>query len=265
MSALSTTRGVIIFAVIGLAYGLITWLFPFVLPEDTVARLVREDSIIEYLTFIFFFIAGLGFLATFFYCKQGNNVFGYIKTKRNFIYLGLAAVLIFGAGEEISWGQRLFGFETPEAMEENEQEEFTVHNLPVFNTVNETNLFQMNRMFIYFWFGFCLMVPLSALVSTRLRDWYHTLGVPVVPLAIGGLFMLNYILSKVYDPLDMVRESYDGRLSELRECQQALLFALVALAFLLLHRGAEWFQPQAQLAEQPLADAQPESEPPHPA
>jgi hypothetical protein len=44
--------------------------------------------------------------------------------------LGFAAVFFFGAGEEISWGQRLLGFGTPEAIKQyNTQDEFTVHNL----------------------------------------------------------------------------------------------------------------------------------------
>jgi hypothetical protein len=213
---------------VGLAYGLITWLLPFVLPERTIARLVREDSIIEYVTFFGFFISGVLFLLAFVRSTEGNNVFGVIRTRKNLIYLGLALALFFGAGEELSWGQRLIGFDTPEVLEENEQEEFTIHNLPLFDTVNETNLFQMNRMFLYFWFGFGVALPVSALASRRLRDWYAALGVPVVPLVLGGLFLVNYVLSKVYDPLDMVRESYDGRLSEIRESQEAVLFALIA-------------------------------------
>ena len=41
------------------------------------------------------------------------------------------AIGCFGiAGEEIAWGQRIFGFGTPEALEKiNEQEEVTVHNI----------------------------------------------------------------------------------------------------------------------------------------
>jgi hypothetical protein len=177
------------------------------------------------------------FLVLFIRSKEGNNVFGLIRTRKNVITLGLALALFFGAGEELSWGQRLLGFDTPEALEENEQEEFTVHNLPVFNTVNESNLFQMNRLFILFWFGFGVALPISALASKRLRGWYAMLGVPVVPLALGGLFLLNYVLSKLYDPLDMVRESYDGRLSEIRESQEALVFALIAGLLLLADRA----------------------------
>ena len=38
--------------------------------------------------------------------------------------------MVFAAGEEISWGQRIFGFATPDfLMHLNEQKEFTVHNI----------------------------------------------------------------------------------------------------------------------------------------
>ena len=47
----------------------------------------------------------------------------------------LAGAFIFSALEEISWGQRLFGWSTPEAFTGiNEQEETTLHNIPVLET-----------------------------------------------------------------------------------------------------------------------------------
>lgn len=43
---------------------------------------------------------------------------------------GLACMLLFAAMEEISWGQRYLGFETPpQILEHNRQREMTVHNL----------------------------------------------------------------------------------------------------------------------------------------
>ena len=43
-----------------------------------------------------------------------------------------ALIFVFGTGEEISWGQRIFGLETPDyLMERNYQEEITLHNIVV--------------------------------------------------------------------------------------------------------------------------------------
>lgn len=48
----------------------------------------------------------------------------------------LAVGCFLSAGEEISWGQRIFGFETPERLEEaNEQDEVTFHNLGAVHTM----------------------------------------------------------------------------------------------------------------------------------
>lgn len=42
----------------------------------------------------------------------------------------LAAICLFGAGEEISWGQRVFDIQTPAALaERNAQRELNLHNL----------------------------------------------------------------------------------------------------------------------------------------
>jgi len=44
-----------------------------------------------------------------------------------------AGALFFIAGEEISWGQRLLKFDTPEELKEvNYQDEFTLHNIDTF-------------------------------------------------------------------------------------------------------------------------------------
>ena len=54
------------------------------------------------------------------------------KSHRNWFYL-FGAVCLFMFGEEISWGQRLLGFATPDWMNrQNYQGEFTLHNMKLF-------------------------------------------------------------------------------------------------------------------------------------
>lgn len=49
-----------------------------------------------------------------------------------FVTVMAAAVFLFGAGEEISWGQRIFSVETPEWLaERNKQSEMNLHNLVI--------------------------------------------------------------------------------------------------------------------------------------
>jgi len=63
--------------------------------------------------------------------------------------LGCGAIALFlfvAAMEEISWGQRLFGFETPRGFEANDQDEFNLHN---FNT-SFVNLCYYSLGFVFF-------------------------------------------------------------------------------------------------------------------
>ncbi len=240
----------VIFAIIALVYGLVLWSLPFILPEETVATLVVEDSVPEYLTAIFFLTSGIAWLLAFIYSRKGNDL-GFLRTRRNYIYLALALILLFGGLEEISWGQRIFGFETPAFMQHNEQGELSIHNLPQFNTTNIGNLFTMNRLFLFFWFGLGILIPLSALFVEPLRKLYNRLGVPIFPIILGAQFLLNYILSKLYNPLGANREIYDGRLSELRESMEALLFALIAIGVLLDILAARRAKAQPELEARP--------------
>ncbi|SLN32085.1 hypothetical protein TRL7639_01386 [Falsiruegeria litorea R37] len=75
-----------------------------------------EDTLLEWGTFVLAFIGGVIFLI----CAYKGSRFS--------IFLGLAWLLF--AFEEISWGQRVLGIETPEVMlEYNYQEELNFHNL----------------------------------------------------------------------------------------------------------------------------------------
>ena len=52
------------------------------------------------------------------------------------VYLVVAVTFVFGMLEEISWGQRLFGWSTPESLTSiNEQDETTLHNITELKAV----------------------------------------------------------------------------------------------------------------------------------
>ena len=57
-------------------------------------------------------------------------------TKLRYLFLVIAVAFFLGAMEEISWGQRLFGWGTPAAIEQiNFQNETTIHNVNFANNV----------------------------------------------------------------------------------------------------------------------------------
>ena len=83
--------------------------------------LMREDYWVENLTAVLFALAGLLLLAT---ALAERSRF------RRSIYILGGIAMALGAGEEISWGQRIIGFATPDFLIDlNRQGESNVHNI----------------------------------------------------------------------------------------------------------------------------------------
>lgn len=109
-------------AVIGLA-GLV---LSHVAPDFYMNRYVIEDGFVEWLTVLALVASALLML------RRAWS----LRTVRTPLFLFVtvmsAAVFLFGAGEEISWGQRIFSVETPEWLaERNKQSEMNLHNLVI--------------------------------------------------------------------------------------------------------------------------------------
>ena len=96
-------------------------------PDWYMALMAREDSLIEWLTFICYFIV---FIVSFsisitFYRRNSTPFF--------FIYMLLSIGSFFIAMEEISWGQRIFNVSSSEFfIEYNYQKEISIHNIKGF-------------------------------------------------------------------------------------------------------------------------------------
>ena len=88
--------------------------------------LAREDGIFEWLTV-------LALSMSFVMCVHRIAV---LRSAKNGVFIGvwcfLAVVCFFGAGEEISWGQRIFNIESSDWFKQNNaQSETNLHNLVV--------------------------------------------------------------------------------------------------------------------------------------
>ncbi|MGV8092118.1 MAG: hypothetical protein AB2L24_09675 [Mangrovibacterium sp.] len=114
-----TTAALFIFIGYGLYLG-------FIKGQERFFDYVEEDGFVENLTTIFLFLCSVICL---------YRVFEYRKMKKTlwlFTYLMLAILFFFAAGEEISWGQRIFGIESSEFfLEHNKQAETNLHNMIV--------------------------------------------------------------------------------------------------------------------------------------
>ncbi len=91
--------------------------------------MAREDGFLEWLTALALFSGAVICWQRCWSLKQSHPALFLWCTA---IYGG---VLFFGMGEEISWGQRVFGIETPEFLAEaNAQKETNLHNLVIGGT-----------------------------------------------------------------------------------------------------------------------------------
>ena len=90
-------------------------------------ELIEEDGPIEYGSSVFWFMAAVAMLIQLAKRRSGGEING---GYRLFHLIALTLFFITCSGEEISWGQRIIGLETPEMLTGiNVQNELTLHNL----------------------------------------------------------------------------------------------------------------------------------------
>ncbi len=109
-----------IFGAIFLCLNLILLSVLFVFNEPVYINLMLEDSLFENSTAFLLFLTALLLLAI----AMGRSGPG------RWLYILGTLAFVFGAGEEISWGQRIFGFETPHYLRDmNTHNEINLHNI----------------------------------------------------------------------------------------------------------------------------------------
>jgi hypothetical protein len=172
---------------------------------------VKEDGIAEWLTVV-------GLLLGSFVCLSR---FVLLLRKRPgwflFVTLALGLFLFFAAGEEISWGQRIFGLKTPEYFQEhNAQQETNLHNLVVDGVKLNKLIFSI--LLVGLLAIFLLIVPLLYQKNKSVRTFLDRSAVPVPQFYQVLAFVIVFVLTNI------IR---DGKNAELLECCGALLFFLI--------------------------------------
>jgi hypothetical protein len=216
-----------------MAFGVVAWVVPFLVSTETTLRLTREDGPYEMLGAIAFATTGVLFAATFVRTWRSH---------RSWWFLALAVLFLFAAGEEISWGQRLLGWDDVDRST-NIQGETTLHNLEVFDTV-EGGWLKFPRLFLLFWLGWLVALPALARVIAPLRALAEKLRLPIPALVFGLVMLANLALSKTYRTLGLDEAALE-RIAEIRECAQAVALVTVALSF--------WFRPPGEEPVQPIS------------
>ncbi|MBK8506740.1 MAG: hypothetical protein IPL46_33895 [Saprospiraceae bacterium] len=190
---------------ISLALGFLILSYAMVfLSGGQVIILTQEDSIIEWLGALLFLGASLILLCIFFGSKDPSKN---LVSKWPWWVLLLGLFFFVSFGEEISWMQRIFGIGTPVALQEyNLQDEMNIHNLKWLHgeyndgspKVGVAAFFTAKYLFIYFCLFFFVIIPLLNKLLAPFGEWCQRFRMPILPLWIGGVFLLNLFLAKFF-------------------------------------------------------------------
>lgn len=175
---------------------LIAAYIPIFMKEEILDAFVREDKIYESLSAIYLFIASIMFALAFYRSSIKLNFKDPAWLKR-LSFLGFALLFFFGAGEEISWGQRILGIETPNLIKGvNVQNEITIHNLNIFQGENAIVPLDTGQLSAAFALVFGFVVPAACLMIKPLKHFLNT-KFPILPFQYGWLYPINYIIQKI--------------------------------------------------------------------
>ncbi len=233
---LSINKSVIFFFVL-----LIATYLPIFAKEEILDAFAREDKIYESLSPLYLFIASIMF-ALAFYRSPVKLSFKDPAWLKRLAFLGFAVLFLLAAFEEISWGQRIFGIETPNLIKGvNVQKELTLHNLNFFQGEDATLPLDFDQLSAIFALTIGFVIPLACLFIGPLRKFLST-KFPILPLQYGLLYPVNYIIQKaLVRILPRFPEFYQHTqmkipqgVHEIREHGYALLLMISAVFYILL-------------------------------
>lgn len=174
-----------------------------------------EDGFVEWCTVIVL-------SATMIVCGRR---FWRLRQVRSGLFLTVTALLtllcLFGAGEEISWGQRIFGLETPDYLKErNAQGELGLHNLVI---EIDGERVKINKL--VFGTGLALMLSIYLFIATPLyrrnqlvRRFFNSIAAPMP----RNYHILGYLF--VVATVELLIDS--GKRGEMTEFAGSIVFAL---------------------------------------
>lgn len=162
---------------------------------------VPEDGVLETATAIMLFSSGV---------IVGMRLLRERKLHpRSFFVISIlmVVVFVFVSGEEISWGQRIFGVQSSEFfLENNRQDETNLHNLEV-RGVNLNKLI-FGRMLVLFLIGYYLILPYLFSLRGRVYRWASSLYFPVPKIHHGVMMLALGLL------VEQIPSSKRGELNE---------------------------------------------------
>ena len=185
-------------------------IYLYIYDQPLLAWITREDSVSESISAICYLAA-----ACIFFVEWIQGRF------RNVFVLGYALLFLGVGGEEISWGQRIIGIPTPEALKElNVQKETNLHNIDgIHQHVRLVGLLVVLTI--------AVLMPLTDRWIKSVRELCTRLKIPVVPLWTLPLTILALLFMAI-PRLFLDRPVFT--LDEIGELYLSLVFFLFAIA-----------------------------------
>ncbi len=189
------------------AYSLITLAFF----PDLLEHLVEEDGPAENLTALMLFAAS---------CVSIYRVKQYASLKKNGWVIAqvlLAVFFFFAAGEELSWGQRIFNIQSGEFFQQNNlQGETNLHNLMIGSVkVNKLIFSQLLFLVLVIYFVFLEILAKKVKFIGQLVSYFN---VPIPKRHHAVMMIFSAIL---------IQGFYYSRQSEMLECVFAAIFFMI--------------------------------------
>ena len=162
-----------VFGYLCVCLGAIFFGYLAVTAPSTYHDLIQEDSWVENFTAICLFLSGLFLIVTALVEHRALPLC---------IYILSGVAFLFAAAEEISWGQRIFGFHTPDyLMDLNRQHELNIHNTRALRPFIQIDY--------YGTLIFCIMTYAAFFYK---KDMILGVPLPSIPLVFSFMVMLSH-------------------------------------------------------------------------
>ena len=162
---------------------------------------VKEDGIVEYLTAFLLFCIGMLSLSRIIFLRKYKNLLWFLGT------VFFTIVFLFGAGEEISWGQRIFNFDSSNYfIENNTQQETNLHNMVVGET--KINKLIFSQLLTLIMVVYLLVLPVLFRKYSWIKNLTNRFAVPVVKWH-HSIYFLLITASLMLIPSDKKWELYE--------------------------------------------------------
>lgn len=184
--------------------------------EEAFLFWIREDGLVEWLTFaVLIATSAFSFIVSSEFSRSGA------EGRATKVWLFLGFLFFLGAMEEISWGQRIFGIESPEwFLKHNRQLETNVHNLVIYGV-------NLNKVIFGRFLGILVLIYMLAMpILYRLHGKFKDfIDRRAIPMPQNYQILLFIILNAILQ----YHLGLTKKVSEMRELSTCFVFFLVLI------------------------------------